>query len=436
MNQEESILSSNLKPLLGTQINPYHPLSRGLIGCWNFNERAGGVVFDLSNDKRHGAVAGSPERVADGLDFELTSEYVDCGQLNMGGWTEFTASMSYRVRSFPGLDYPQNLIMCNRTWNSAFFYIMHNDDGGGLDYLPWVGGRSADSSYTLEGFEVRGGYQVAGLAGWDEAGVDPNGGFVHPGSSYIVGVDAGHGGGNITATLRNSVVHGFSTANYDFKQPDPNMAKAGNTYPWDYHAGVNGGNQSDNVVENSLLYDNETGVSGGHSPGNVIVRNSTIADNFIAVTSVHGDDPGMEKVLVENSILWDNTWDNCNDLGPGTHRFNYSIYDPAKTLFGSPGGFGGVVILAGANNLNVDPLFVGGGGAAGYQLSAGSPAKDAGSNGLIPGWLVASDLDLYGNDRTASPVDMGAHEVPEPATMIILGIGTVGALLRRRRRRA
>ncbi len=38
------------KPRLGTPLNPYHPLARGLVGFWLFNEGSGNKVFDLSGN--------------------------------------------------------------------------------------------------------------------------------------------------------------------------------------------------------------------------------------------------------------------------------------------------------------------------------------------------------------------------------------------------
>lgn len=51
------------KPLPGAGIDRGHPLSRGLIGCWNFNEGAGSRVHDATGKYGSGvftAVSGSP----------------------------------------------------------------------------------------------------------------------------------------------------------------------------------------------------------------------------------------------------------------------------------------------------------------------------------------------------------------------------------------
>lgn len=44
------------KPLPGAQINPAHPLSRGLVGCWLFNEGSGSRANDISGNGNHGTL--------------------------------------------------------------------------------------------------------------------------------------------------------------------------------------------------------------------------------------------------------------------------------------------------------------------------------------------------------------------------------------------
>lgn len=44
------------KPSLGTPINRKHPLARGLVGCWIFNEKAGDTAFDLSGNGNDGTL--------------------------------------------------------------------------------------------------------------------------------------------------------------------------------------------------------------------------------------------------------------------------------------------------------------------------------------------------------------------------------------------
>jgi len=45
-----------IKPLRGTRLNRTHPLARGLIGCWLFNEGTGDKVFDSSGNDSEGTM--------------------------------------------------------------------------------------------------------------------------------------------------------------------------------------------------------------------------------------------------------------------------------------------------------------------------------------------------------------------------------------------
>jgi hypothetical protein len=48
------ILSPYQKPPIGTQLDRNHPLTKGLIGCWIMNERAGRRLTDYSGYNKHG----------------------------------------------------------------------------------------------------------------------------------------------------------------------------------------------------------------------------------------------------------------------------------------------------------------------------------------------------------------------------------------------
>lgn len=49
-----------LKPVRGTLLNHSHPLNRGLVGCWLFNELSGNIANDISGSKNHGALVNGP----------------------------------------------------------------------------------------------------------------------------------------------------------------------------------------------------------------------------------------------------------------------------------------------------------------------------------------------------------------------------------------
>lgn len=66
------------KPIRGVQINKTHPLSKGLVGCWLFNEATGETVFDLSGNGNNGTLENGVAWGSDGLEFDGVDDYVDC----------------------------------------------------------------------------------------------------------------------------------------------------------------------------------------------------------------------------------------------------------------------------------------------------------------------------------------------------------------------
>ena len=87
-----------LKPTRGICLNRNHPLSRGLVGLWLFNEGSGGQVFDLSGNRNTGTIINNPVwlpgKFGPALDFggNGTGDYVSCGTnlalttLSVGAW--------------------------------------------------------------------------------------------------------------------------------------------------------------------------------------------------------------------------------------------------------------------------------------------------------------------------------------------------------------
>jgi len=102
------------KPILGEQINWAHPLSKGLVSLWLFNEGSGNKVFDLSgngNDGTFAAGGASPSWLAgkfgSALDFD-GGDYVDLGQgpnNNLDGCLAITMLMWFKADAVPAADY-------------------------------------------------------------------------------------------------------------------------------------------------------------------------------------------------------------------------------------------------------------------------------------------------------------------------------------------
>lgn len=75
------------KPLLGNRIDPEHPLSKGLVGAWLFNEGSGNRIYDLSGNGNDGVTQNidfvdggwRPGRTGHAFLFDGLNDYIDCG---------------------------------------------------------------------------------------------------------------------------------------------------------------------------------------------------------------------------------------------------------------------------------------------------------------------------------------------------------------------
>lgn len=71
------------KPKPVAMINPFHPLARGLVGCWLFNEMSGSLSNDISGYKNHGyfedGSSWCPSRFGGGLWLDGGNNWIDCG---------------------------------------------------------------------------------------------------------------------------------------------------------------------------------------------------------------------------------------------------------------------------------------------------------------------------------------------------------------------
>lgn len=78
------------KPPLGSVIDWSHPLSKGIVGCWLFNEGQGDKVNDISGNKNHGTLTNfshpatttsgwNPGRFGKTLKFDGSNDYIYAG---------------------------------------------------------------------------------------------------------------------------------------------------------------------------------------------------------------------------------------------------------------------------------------------------------------------------------------------------------------------
>jgi len=70
-----------LKPVRGIRLNKSHPLVRGLVGCWLFNEGSGNIVQDSSGNGNTGSLIADthwvPGKSGPALDFDGTGDNVE-----------------------------------------------------------------------------------------------------------------------------------------------------------------------------------------------------------------------------------------------------------------------------------------------------------------------------------------------------------------------
>lgn len=164
--------------------------------------------------------------------------------------------------------------------------------------------------------------------------------------------------------------------------------------------------------------------SFGNNTVNLDFTNCTISGSeAFAGGLVSGTVFGNSTINFDNCIIWDcnGTWWQGRDIlnvsagGANSNavmNFRNTLIDAASCANSSRmWRLGPYTINCGPGMLyNINPQFVNP-GAGNYSLSAGSPAINAGSNGLV---LVGMTTDIAGNDRIHIPsggiVDMGCYE--------------------------
>ena len=97
------------KPPRGTQLDFGHPLARGLVGGWTFNEASGGTTNDISGYANKGTLTGGATWVSSSrgpvISLDGSTGYVDCGNsqtLALGIGTTAAFSLSIWVNCAVG----------------------------------------------------------------------------------------------------------------------------------------------------------------------------------------------------------------------------------------------------------------------------------------------------------------------------------------------
>lgn len=146
------------KPLLGSRIDPEHPLSRGLVGCWLMNEGSGNRIYDISGNGNDGVYTGVPN-------WQLTSNNYSIHHNDIQYITFKSRIINYSINQITVLWFGS---LVNLTPTIRYFFVgQYQSDGGGYDWGFYVdvaplykvsffikAGGGTDKATTNEGFSI------------------------------------------------------------------------------------------------------------------------------------------------------------------------------------------------------------------------------------------------------------------------------------------
>lgn len=121
------------KPPIGAKLNFGHPLAKGLVGCWLFNEGSGGQVFDYSGQSNHGFITNVAAQSATSgwnagrwgtlLAFDGSNDYIETNYIlpttnfSIGSWG-ISAATGYGNRLLGNTDSTGGLSGAGIIWGA------------------------------------------------------------------------------------------------------------------------------------------------------------------------------------------------------------------------------------------------------------------------------------------------------------------------------
>jgi len=193
-------MSSIIKPVLGSQPQIGHPLSRGLVGLWLFNEGSGNKVFDLSGNGRSLTLQGDTYWTAGKfgpvLQYDGTDDYsIYAGPIISG--PPFTVISYFRCDELPSASGDERCIWSHADASANDWWRLRIDDADdkleyGARQTP-AGGVNATSAKAV----------IANK--WHQATCVE----VSSSERYVY-LDAGSMGSNTTASVPTAANHTFA----------------------------------------------------------------------------------------------------------------------------------------------------------------------------------------------------------------------------------
>lgn len=120
------------KPFRGIQLNKTHPLARGLVACWMFNEGTGNKVFDYSGNGYDGTIVGpvwKPGKSGSSLDFDGSDDYISFGKSIFDpALAPWSLAILYKFDALPSAGNDHRLVSDAEQGNFELFYADDDDN--------------------------------------------------------------------------------------------------------------------------------------------------------------------------------------------------------------------------------------------------------------------------------------------------------------------
>ncbi|MFC2136827.1 LamG-like jellyroll fold domain-containing protein, partial [Bacteroidota bacterium] len=193
---------------------------------------------------------------------------------------------------------------------------------------------------------------------------------------------------------------------------------------------------------NNIICNNEAGNGGGlliWSDDSSLLINNTIVNNYATNTLEDGIGGGLQLEFPSHVQFYNNIiWGNFADYAGNQIHFGAMIASPSffnNDIEGGSGGFDGAPSYdAYDNNIDSDPIFVNpsagfgrsyDGSLADWSLKDSSMCINLGKADFNTDSLFGIDVDIAGNPRFITRIDMGAYEsfgMPVPGNAISFNV--------------